>query len=110
MVILKSSQRLGNNIVQFSSKKNSRKPMDKCTGCRNITEILIKPPKQALPFTCVPDMSFENTVGKGEIVRNEHFSFLYARQRRDVLCDHPWRTGVQACGRRSVLCPEHIYK
>ena len=31
----------------------------------------------------------ENIVGKGELTSN--FSFLYARRRRDVLCDHLWR-------------------
>ena len=30
-------------------------------------------PKQALVFTCLPYKSFENTVGKGEIARNEQF-------------------------------------
>ena len=35
---------------------------------------LINPfPKQALVFTCLQDKSFENTVGKGEIARNEQF-------------------------------------
>ena len=31
------------------------------------------PPKQALDFTCLHYKSFENTVGKGEIARNEQF-------------------------------------
>ena len=31
------------------------------------------PPKQALVFTCLQYKSFENTVGKGEIARNEQF-------------------------------------
>ena len=30
-------------------------------------------PKQALVFTCLQYKSFENTVGKGEIARNEQF-------------------------------------
>ena len=30
-------------------------------------------PKQALVFTCLPDKSFENTEGKGEIACNEQF-------------------------------------
>ena len=30
-------------------------------------------PKQALVFTCLTYTSFENTVGKGEIARNEQF-------------------------------------
>ena len=30
-------------------------------------------PKQALVFTCLQYMSFENTVAKGEIARNEQF-------------------------------------
>ena len=30
-------------------------------------------PKQALLFTCLQYKSFENTVGKGEIARNEQF-------------------------------------
>ena len=30
-------------------------------------------PKQALIFTCLQYKSFENTVGKGEIARNEQF-------------------------------------
>ena len=30
-------------------------------------------PKQALVFTCLQCESFENTVGKGEIARNEQF-------------------------------------
>ena len=30
-------------------------------------------PKQALVFTCLQYRSFENTVGKGEIARNEQF-------------------------------------
>ena len=30
-------------------------------------------PKQALVFTCLQNKSFENTVGKGEIARNEQF-------------------------------------
>ena len=37
-------------------------------------------------------------------------SFLYARQRWDVLWDHPWQAGGRASGRRPVLCPEHISK
>ena len=36
--------------------------------------------------------------------------FSYARRRRDVLWDHPWRAGVWAGGRHPVLCPEHISK
>ena len=36
--------------------------------------------------------------------------FLYARRRRDVLWDHPWRAGGRPGGRRPVLCPEHISK
>ena len=36
--------------------------------------------------------------------------FLYARQRRDILWDHPWRAGVRVGGRRPVLCPKHISK
>ena len=31
-------------------------------------------PKQALVFMCLQCRSFENTVGKGEIARNEQFS------------------------------------
>ena len=30
-------------------------------------------PKQALLFTCLQHKTFENTVGKGEIARNEKF-------------------------------------
>ena len=30
-------------------------------------------PKQALVFTCLQYKSFENTLGKGEIARNEQF-------------------------------------
>ena len=30
-------------------------------------------PKQALVFTCLQYTSFENTVGKGEIARNEQY-------------------------------------
>ena len=30
--------------------------------------------------------------------------YLYAHRRRDVLCDHPWRTVSP------ILCPEHISK
>ena len=30
-------------------------------------------PKQALVYTCLQKKSFENTVGKGEIVHNEQF-------------------------------------
>ena len=30
-------------------------------------------PKQALVFTCLQCKSFKNTVGKGEIARNEQF-------------------------------------
>ena len=30
-------------------------------------------PKEALVFTCLQYKSFENTVGKGEIARNEQF-------------------------------------
>ena len=30
-------------------------------------------PKQALAFTCLQSRSFENTVGKGEIARDEQF-------------------------------------
>ena len=33
-------------------------------------------PKQALVFTCLHDKYFENTVGKGEIARNEQFLFF----------------------------------
>ena len=35
----------------------------------------------------------ENIVGKGENTVTNIFSFLYARRRRDVLWDHPWRAG-----------------
>ena len=34
----------------------------------------LKPfPKQALVFTCLPKKSFENTVEKGKLARNEQF-------------------------------------
>ena len=33
-------------------------------------------PKQTLVFTCLHYKSFENTVGKGEIARNEQFLFF----------------------------------
>ena len=35
-------------------------------------------PKEALDFTCLEYKSFENTVGKGEIARNEQF-FLFPK-------------------------------
>ena len=36
--------------------------------------LLLKPfPKQALVFTCLHNKSFDNTVEKGEIARNEQF-------------------------------------
>ena len=41
--------------------------------------MLLPFPKQALVFTCLLYKSFENTVGKVEIARNEEFLFLYAR-------------------------------
>ena len=37
------------------------------------TSITLTFPKQALVFTCLQYNSFENTVGKGEIARNEPF-------------------------------------
>ena len=30
---------------------------------------------------------------KGEIAHLSNFTFLYARRRRDLLRDHPWRAG-----------------
>ena len=36
-------------------------------------------PKQALVFTCLQYKFFENTVGKGEIARNEKFLFFPQR-------------------------------
>ena len=36
-------------------------------------------PKQALVFTCLQYKSFENTVGNGEIARNEQF-LLYPQR------------------------------
>ena len=47
----------------------------------------------------------ENIVGKKDIASYLHFLFLYARQRRDVLQDHPWCPGGVP-----ILCPEHISK
>ena len=35
-------------------------------------------PKQALVFTCLQSKSFENTLGKGEIARNEQISHFPA--------------------------------
>ena len=35
--------------------------------------MLLTFPKQALVFTCLQSKSFENTVGKGEIARDEQF-------------------------------------
>ena len=35
-------------------------------------------PKQALVFTCLQYKSFENTVGKEEIARNEQFLFSHS--------------------------------
>ena len=40
---------------------------------RKYTEKVLTIPKQALIFTCLQYMSFENTVEKGEIARNEQF-------------------------------------
>ena len=41
---------------------------------REIVLLVIQPfPKQALVFTCLQHKSFENTVGKGKIARNEQF-------------------------------------
>ena len=49
-------------------------------GCTNASETQIKNsdvsqhfPKQALVFTFLQDKSFENTVGKEDIARNEQF-------------------------------------
>ena len=49
-------------------------------GKRNFTRLLKinlllfnRFPKQALLFTCLQYKSFENTVGKGKIARNEQF-------------------------------------
>ena len=39
--------------------------------CPLVTELSL--PKQALVFMCLQYMSFENTVGKGEIACNEQF-------------------------------------
>ena len=62
---------------------------------------------QSRLLTTLTKMPFENIMGKGENAGNQDFSsFLYARRRRDVLWDHPWRAG----GRRPVLCPEHVSK
>ena len=40
------------------------------------------------------------------LIEPEEEGFLYARQRRDILWDHPCCPG----GRRPFLCPEHISK
>ena len=40
----------------------------------DITVYQLNPlPREAVVFTCLQDKSFENTVGKGEIARNEQF-------------------------------------
>ena len=36
-------------------------------------------PKEALVFTCLRHKSFENTVGKGEIARNEELSYNFIK-------------------------------
>ena len=41
--------------------------------CRARARSVYPFPKQALVFTCLHYQSFENTVGKGEIARNEQF-------------------------------------
>ena len=41
-----------------------------------------------------------------KMAAEELIEFLYARRRREVLWDHPWRAG----GRRPFLCLEHISK
>ena len=43
--------------------------------CKMLTEPF---PKPALVFTCLQNGSFENTAGKEEITRNEHFSFSHS--------------------------------
>ena len=42
-------------------------------GARPYLISLVPFPKQALVFTCLQYKSFENTVGKGDIARNEQF-------------------------------------
>ena len=43
------------------------------TGKQQEKKFIQTSPKQALVFTCLHYKSFENTVGKGGIARNEHF-------------------------------------
>ena len=65
-----------------------------------IVEVLIvKPfPKQALAFTCLQYKSFENTVEKGEIARNEQFLLF-------PLCFLPvWRTLWHFIKFETVVC------
>ena len=53
-----------------------------CRRSENIQRVLGKVvdceplPRQSLVFTCLQYQSFENTVGKGEIARNEQFLFF----------------------------------
>ena len=42
----------------------------------NTIELVLPLSKQALVFTCLQYKSFENTLGKGEIARNEQFLLL----------------------------------
>ena len=44
-----------------------------CEHCKFCSIMGLPFPKQALVFTCQHYKSFENTVGKGELARNEQF-------------------------------------
>ena len=71
--ILKQSKNLS-----VKSKKSGHNYRCLCGQCSTPVHVVLglhhEPfPKQTLVFTCLQYMSFENTVGKGEIAHNEQF-------------------------------------
>ena len=79
MVVWESSQWCGKNFVPSTGKKNYlQESMNRCTGRRDIPEIILKTVltlSQTSPgfYVSAITVFFENTVGKGEIAHDEQF-------------------------------------
>ena len=61
------------NLDQSKILSSGNGYKDMCAKIILLDNIAIPFPKQALVFTCLQYMSFENTVGKEEIACNEQF-------------------------------------
>ena len=52
-------------------KTKKENPLEAFSACSQIQRLTLS--QKALNFTCLQNKSFENTVGKGEIARDEQF-------------------------------------